>query len=66
MIKRNINNVRRMTSHPTLPYCKNEWYLSRLKAVIRDQITHLFNPNISLCPAVDFSEMLLFPAKAGV
>lgn len=22
MIKRNINNVRRMTSHPTLPYCK--------------------------------------------
>lgn len=22
MIKKAINNVRRMTSHPTLPYCK--------------------------------------------
>lgn len=28
MIKRNINNVRRMTSHPTLPYCKSDWCLS--------------------------------------
>lgn len=28
MIKRNINNVRRMTSHPTLPYCKRGWYFS--------------------------------------
>ncbi|TNN59137.1 DmX-like protein 1 [Liparis tanakae] len=27
MIKRNINNVRRMTSHPTLPYCKYDWVL---------------------------------------
>lgn len=24
MIKRNINNVRRMTSHPTLPYCESD------------------------------------------
>lgn len=23
MIKKAINNVRRMTSHPTLPYCKS-------------------------------------------
>lgn len=28
MIKRNINNVRRMTSHPTLPYCKDGCCLS--------------------------------------
>lgn len=27
MIKRNINNVRRMTSHPTLPYCESDSHL---------------------------------------
>lgn len=25
MIKRNINNARRMASHPTLPYCELDW-----------------------------------------
>lgn len=40
MIKRNINNVRRMTSHPTLPYCKydSDASVGRLKLLSRNRI----------------------------
>lgn len=42
LIKRNINNVRRMTSHPTLPYCKSP---ARLHAVGSAPLLMLFCVN---------------------
>lgn len=68
MIKRNINNVRRMTSHPTLPYCKHGYFFSTLEALFRDDVTHVFNWNVSLSSAGDFLwdlvvTLLVFPDK---
>lgn len=50
MLKKAINNVRRMASHPTLPYCKFIFFLKR-EELCKDYVflTHLFVSVLLFC-----------------